>query len=102
MPIAVGIGISIARDQRDEKVFCFVGDMTAETGIFEESYKYVKSFSLPVKFFIEDNGKSICTDTLTVWGLSAPTRERELNPHLSYYKYKSKWPHAGAGHRVKF
>ena len=102
LSIAVGIGLSIARDGRDEQVFCFVGDMTSETGAFEECYKYVTNFDLPVKFIIEDNDKSICTDTKTVWNMQALTREGQANKHLHYYKYTNKWPHAGAGERVKF
>jgi TPP-dependent pyruvate/acetoin dehydrogenase alpha subunit len=102
LPISVGIGLSIARDQRNEKVYCFVGDMTAETGAFEECYKYVKNFNLPVKYIIEDNGKSICTDTKRVWNVTSLIREGESNNNLLYYKYQNKWPHAGAGQRVKF
>jgi TPP-dependent pyruvate/acetoin dehydrogenase alpha subunit len=83
-------------------VFCFVGDMTSETGSFEECYKYVRNFDLPVKFIIEDNGRSILTDTKVVWNMSALTREGQENEHLHYYKYENKWPHAGAGQRVKF
>jgi pyruvate dehydrogenase E1 component alpha subunit len=102
LPIAVGIGLSIARDGRDEKVLCFVGDMTSETGSFEECYKYVCNFDLPVKFIIEDNGRSILTDTKVVWNMPALTREGQASAHLHYYKYQNKWPHAGAGQRVKF
>ena len=32
LPIAVGIGLSLKRDNKNEKEYCFVGDMTAETG----------------------------------------------------------------------
>ena len=102
LPIAVGIGLSIARDGRDEKVFCFVGDMTSETGSFEECYKYVRNFALPVKFIIEDNGRSILTDTKVVWNMAALSREGQENEHLQYYRYDNKWPHAGAGQRVQF
>ncbi len=102
LPIAVGIGLSIARGDRDEKVFCFVGDMTSETGSFEECYKYVRNFELPVKFIIEDNGRSILTDTRVVWNMSSLTREGQSNEYLRYYRYENKWPHAGAGQRVKF
>ena len=102
LPIAVGIGLAIARDGRDDRVFCFVGDMTSETGSFEECYKYVTNFDLPVKFVIEDNGRSICTDTKAVWNMAALTREGVQNEHLHYYRYQNKWPHAGAGQRVKF
>jgi len=102
VPVAVGIGMTITRTARDEKVFCFVGDMTSETGAFEENYKYVKNFDLPVKFIIEDNGRSIGTNTKAVWGLSSLTREGESRENLHYYRYSNKWPHAGAGQRVKF
>lgn len=102
LPIAVGIGLSLKREGKDEKVFCFVGDMTSETGAFEECYKYVRNFELPVKFILEDNGISICTPTKKVWNATRLTREGEANPHLHYYKYSSKWPHAGAGKRVQF
>ena len=76
--------------------------MTSETGAFEECYKYVRNFGLPVKFIIEDNQKSICTDTRTVWNMSTLTRQYDKNEHLHYYEYDNKWPHAGAGQRVKF
>jgi TPP-dependent pyruvate/acetoin dehydrogenase alpha subunit len=102
LPIAVGIALSIARDGRDERVFCFIGDMTSETGSFEECYKYVRNFGLPVKFIIEDNGRSIFTETKTVWNMPAITREGHKNPNLHHYKYENKWPHAGAGQRIKF
>jgi len=92
LPIAVGIGLAIARDGLDEKVFCFVGDMTSETGAFEECYKYVRNFDLPVRFIIEDNRKSICTDTRKVWGMSTLSREGPGNEHLHYYQYENKWP----------
>jgi pyruvate dehydrogenase E1 component alpha subunit len=102
LPIAVGIALAIARDGRDERVFCFVGDMTSETGAFEECYKYVRNFALPVTFVIEDNGTSICTDTRRVWNMPALSREGKSDEHLRYYRYQNKWPHAGAGRRVKF
>ena len=55
LPIAVGIGISLKRSGEKNKVYCFVGDMTSETGSFEECLKYCKSHDLPVKFIVEDN-----------------------------------------------
>ena len=76
--------------------------MTSETGSFNECYKYVKNHNLPVKFIIEDNNKSVCTDTKKVWNTTRLTYEEELDDHLYYYKYETKWPHAGAGERVQF
>lgn len=102
LPISVGLGLSIKRSGKDEMVYCFVGDMTSETGSFEECYKYVKNHNLPVKFIVEDNGKSVCTDTKKTWGTSSLTHEGENNEHIYYYKYETKWPHAGAGQRIQF
>ena len=102
LPIAVGIGLSLKRDNKNEKVYCFVGDMTAETGCFHECLKYVRNYKLPVKFIIEDNGKSVCTDTFKTWGQSNSTYENLNDNHIFYYKYFNKWPHSGAGKRVQF
>lgn len=102
LPIAVGIALSIKRDNKNNRVYCFVGDMTSETGAFEECYKYVRNHDLPVKFVIEDNGKSVCTDTRKTWNSSVLTQEGVNNKYIYYYKYETKWPHAGAGKRVQF
>jgi len=102
LPIAVGIGLHAKMSGRGEWVYCFVGDMTAETGSFSECYKYVVNHNLPVKFIIEDNGKSVCTDTKETWNQVMPTYCNADSKHLHYYKYASKWPHAGANIRVQF
>jgi pyruvate dehydrogenase E1 component alpha subunit len=102
LPIAVGLGIAAKRSNSNEKIYCFVGDMTSETGSFEECYKYVKNHDLPVRFIIEDNGKSVCTDTKKTWNLIRLTYEGIYNKYIYYYKYQTKWPHAGAGQRVQF
>jgi pyruvate dehydrogenase E1 component alpha subunit len=102
LPIAVGLGIAAKRSNSNEKIYCFVGDMTSETGSFEECYKYVKNHDLPVRFIIEDNGKSVCTDTKKTWNSIRLTYEGVYNKYICYYKYQTKWPHAGAGQRVQF
>lgn len=102
LPISVGVGLSLKMLNKSEKVYCFVGDMTAETGCFHESLKYVKNHNLPVKFIIEDNGKSVCTDTFKTWGMSKSTYEDINDEHVFYYKYVNKCPHSGAGKWVMF
>lgn len=102
LPIALGVALTIKREERSEKVYCFVGDMTSETGAFEECLKYAQNFELPLKFIIEDNGRSICTDTKKVWNMAKLTREGRSDHEVHYYKYESRWPHAGAGKRVQF
>ena len=60
--------MALKRDQAKNKVWCFVGDMTMETGVFHECYKYSKNFNLPLEWVIEDNGMSVHTPTEMAWG----------------------------------
>ena len=102
LPIAVGIALSIKRKKINEKVYCFIGDMTSETGIAHECIKYSRNFKLPIHFVIEDNSKSVCTDTRLVWSQKKLTYENISDEYVTYYKYELKYPHAGAGKRVQF
>ena len=102
LPIAAGAALAIKRRGGTEKVWCFLGEMTAETGLAHESIKYATNFDLPIQFIVEDNGKSVCTDTRKTWGQSALTWESNDHPKVRYYRYETKYPHAGAGQRVQF
>jgi len=102
LPIAVGIALSIQRAGGANKVFCFMGEMTSETGVAHECVKYSENHDLPIHFIIEDNGKSVCTDTRAAWNQSVLTYERAASPRVTYYKYQTRYPHAGAGQRVQF
>jgi TPP-dependent pyruvate/acetoin dehydrogenase alpha subunit len=103
LPIALGTALSIKLNKKKNKVFCFIGDMTSETGIAHETIKYAINFNLPIHFIIEDNNKSVCTNTRKTWGSNFSTYEKNKNKKfITYYKYKNKYPHAGAGQRVQF
>ena len=102
LPIAVGVAMGIKRSGGENKVHCFLGDMTSETGIFHECIKYATNHELPIRFIIEDNGKSVCTDTRETWKQNVLTYENSKHPLVIYYKYQTKYPHAGAGKRVQF
>ena len=102
LPIAVGAAMAIKRSGEDSRVYCFMGEMTSETGIAHECIKYSKNFELPIHFIVEDNGKSVCTDTREVWNQAKLTYEESADPMITYYKYSTKYPHAGAGKRVQF
>ncbi|MGA2030124.1 MAG: thiamine pyrophosphate-dependent enzyme, partial [Verrucomicrobiota bacterium] len=102
LPMAVGVAMSIKRRGEKARVHCFAGEMTAETGAFHECLKYSTNHQLPIRFIIEDNGKSVCTDTRRTWNQPALTYENICHPLVVYYKYQSKYPHAGAGQRVQF
>lgn len=94
--------MSIQRQGEDAKVYCFMGEMTAETGIAHEAIKYSRNHRLPIHFVVEDNGKSVCTDTREVWNQAQLSFEGVQNEYITYYRYETKYPHAGAGVRVQF
>ena len=103
LPIATGIALDIKRKGGTNKVYCFMGDMTSETGMAHECIKYARNHELPIHFIIEDNGKSVCTDTRATWNQEFLTYENKGDEYVTYYKYSlDKYPHAGAGTRVQF
>lgn len=102
LPIAVGVALAKKLKGNKNKVFCFIGDMTSETGIAHECIKYATNFNLPINFVIEDNNLSVCTNTRKAWGQKKLTYENNKNKKITYYKYKNKYPHAGSGKRIQF
>ena len=87
IPIATGVALSNKLNSNGEHVYCFVGDMTSETGCFSENYKYALNYDLPITFVIEDNSKSDCTDTKKVWN-SEKLFFQEPNPKIIYFQYE--------------
>jgi len=102
LPIALGAALAAKRSGRDEKVWCFMGEMTSETGVAHECIKYGRNHGLPIQWVVEDNEKSVCTDTRKAWSMNKLTYEDTSSPDITYYRYTSKYPHAGAGQRVQF
>ena len=102
LPISVGTAMSLKRNNSKSKVYCFMGEMTSETGIAHECVKYSRNFKLPIHFVVEDNEKSVCTDTRKVWNVKKLSYEGFADKYVTYYHYKLKYPHAGAGKRVQF
>ncbi len=106
VPIAVGTALAMKRRGEKRHVWCFVGDMTAETGIFYENVKYADFHKLPVTFVIEDNDESVGTPTKIVWGYDESRQKPDyLLPkrgNIIYYHYEKKYPHVGAGKWVTF
>lgn len=104
--IAVGAALALKKKGSPQKVWCFVGDMGRETGIYQESLKFTENYDLPLMFIIEDNGYSVGAPTQAAWGSqdffhnAPPSR---LSKHEIKYSYiKTKYPHVGAGEWVTF
>jgi TPP-dependent pyruvate/acetoin dehydrogenase alpha subunit len=108
--IATGIALANKLQGNINHVWCWIGDMSAETGAFHEAYKYSLNHKLPITFVIEDNKKSVCTPTPDVWKREKPYYLNSnyqdgllFQENLVYYQYTNdKYPHAGAGIRVQF
>ena len=102
VPIAVGAALSLKRNNQPGHVWCFIGDMTSETGIAQTAIRYSEKQDLPITFVVEDNGISVLTQTRDVWNSKSLRFEETNSTKILSYKYKSKYPHAGAGVRVQF
>ena len=108
LPIACGVAMGAKRLNTREHVWAFIGDMTAETGIFAETVKYCGGHDLPITFVVEDNGLSTNTPTRETWGIEYPTG---LSPwfigtnhgaDVRVYHYERTYPHVGVGQFVEF
>lgn len=84
LPIACGLAAA------GETVWCFVGDMTASIGAFQDALH----FSDRVRFVIEDNGMSTNTPTEATWA------QTKISPIR--YAYERTFPHVGTGQRIAF
>jgi pyruvate dehydrogenase E1 component alpha subunit len=101
IPISTGVALDIKRKGGNNHVWCFVGDMTSETGAFFENWKYAVNHDLPITYVIENNGKSVCTETHKVWNTDELYFAKETRK-IIYYEYQTRYPHAGAGARIQF
>jgi TPP-dependent pyruvate/acetoin dehydrogenase alpha subunit len=102
IPIATGAALDIKRKNQPNHVWCFIGDMASETGAFFENWKYAVNHDLPITYVIEDNSKSVCTITKEVWNSELFFSNPDNQKKIIYYKYETKYPHAGAGKRIQF
>jgi pyruvate dehydrogenase E1 component alpha subunit len=111
-PIALGLAWVAKEQKKDEKVYCFIGDMAATTGIFHECWQYSVWHDLPITWVVADNGKSVCTLTQEVWNYEDHPSTiicnfpiimvNKKNTKIIYYKYTNPFPHHGGKTRINF
>lgn len=99
IPIGLGLSLSIKKNNQKNRVWCFVGDMTSQMGVFHEAYNYSRNHNLPLDFVLEDNEKSVYTDTKKTWGIK---KNLNIPKDIFYYKYQLEYPHHGTGKFVEF
>ena len=97
IPLALGVALALKTRGSNKRVWCFIGDMTMETGGFHEAYKYAKNFDLPLQWVVEDNNMSVHTPTDMAWG-----QKQEVPEGVIYYEYEMEYPHHGTGKWVNF
>jgi len=97
IPIALGVAAGLKRSNSNRRVWCFIGDMTMETGVFWEAYKYSQNMNLPLQFVVEDNNLSVHTPTDLAWN-----KRQNVPDDVVYYKYENGYPHHGTGTWVNF
>lgn len=111
-PIAIGVAKALLIQKKHSRVYCFVGDMSFHTGIVNECVRYSIGHDLPITWIVEDNGKSVGTDTFETCGIYTVDLYESLrkilrkykctNVEMEYYKYKTSYPHSGTGVFVEF
>lgn len=97
LPIALGAAMGLKLKKSPRKVWCFIGDMTFESGTFYEVHKYAKNFNYPLQFVVEDNNMSTNTPTDKTWN-----GKRRIPENVIFYEYKREYPHHGSGTYVMF
>lgn len=89
--IAAGVALALKRKGSSQKVWCFVGDGTEDTGHFYEAARYVDGWNLPCKFIIEDNNRSVEASKQDRWGCAGHPNFFDC---VERYQYQITWPHA--------
>ena len=54
-----------------------------------EVFKYATQHELPLRFIVEDNGKSVYADTRKVWGVDTLTFDGADSEFMYHYKYET-------------
>ena len=109
LPIATGVALGLKlKNATQRMVWCFVGDMASESGVFYECLKYAIRNELPIHFVIEDNGLSTNTPTQDAWGAKWRSSLIQLpqemyDKYITRYSYKRGiYPHVGVGKFIHF
>jgi TPP-dependent pyruvate/acetoin dehydrogenase alpha subunit len=95
-PIALGVAKALRMKNSEEKVYCFLGDMSASGGLVKECIQYAEGWDLPIVYVILDNCMSVRACTEAVWG------QRNGKDKVIKIKYERIFPHAGNGSYVMF
>jgi hypothetical protein len=91
---AAGIALALKRKSSSQKVWCFIGDGTEDSGHFYEAARYVDGFDLPCTYIIEDDGMAVDASKESRWGTD---KEFKWPSCVVRYHYTKNRPHARTG-----
>jgi pyruvate dehydrogenase E1 component alpha subunit len=90
IPIALGVALANRLKGSKDMVYCFIGDMASQMGIFHECIMYSDGRKLPIEYIVENNELGVETPTMYAWGTK--WHNLELVKEIDY---KRKHPHYG-------
>jgi hypothetical protein len=90
--IAAGIAWALKRKGSTQRVWCFIGDGTEDSGHTYEAVRYVDGWDLPCTFVIENNDRSVETTNSERWGTTGDYKWS--SPNVLKYYYDITYPHA--------
>jgi Transketolase, pyrimidine binding domain/Dehydrogenase E1 component len=93
--IAVGIAWALKRKGSKQRVWCFIGDGTEDSGHLAEAARYVDGHDLPCTFVIEDDGMAVEASKKVRWGTEY--EQIEWPSCVTRYYYKKTRPHIRTG-----
>jgi pyruvate dehydrogenase E1 component alpha subunit len=83
LPVACGLAYA------GERVWCFVGDMCASVGAFQDANKFASARGIDLRIVVEDNGLSTNTPTQEAWGNPDLCRVKGVQ----FYAYQRNYQH---------
>tara|TARA_R110002110_G_scaffold132474_1_gene314008 strand:- start:74 stop:718 length:645 start_codon:yes stop_codon:yes gene_type:complete len=99
--VAAGTALALKMQNKDNKVWCFVGDGAEDEGHFYEAVSFVEGWDLPCTFIVEDNDRQVDTSKVERRGKATII---EWPSCVTRYEYIPTYPHAstGSGKMVNF
>lgn len=109
--IATGTAYALKKQNKPNRVYAFIGDMTFLTGIATESIRYSINYDLPLTWIIADNNLSVSTPTREVWKedidelvkyWQEKIEKQNSQTRLKHYKFSNSYSHSGVGAFISF
>ncbi len=88
--MAVGVAWALKQKKSRRRVHILLGDGAFDSGFTYEAIRYAQGFNLPIKFYYEDNDRSVVATKKQRWG-----NLKTVKSKVYHYRYKIGFPHCG-------